>query len=480
MPVNTPRQEYTLYTLVWKRLRDCFGGRDKIMAAGELYTPVLPGADRAGNEAYLTRGNWFGALRRTVIGLTGGIFQKDPIFEVPVSDRKWLKDVTLTGTKMSSFALTATEEVLLMARYGVLIDMAEEEQTSEYRPYLIGFKTENIVNWSTTTLAGDQVLTLLVLRESLQVPTLEDPFEYESVDQFRECRLLLPEEGEEAKPNYVQQLWRQENTSKEWMRYGPPKIALRRGEPLTFIPFVFLGPTQPNAQLSTPPLLDLADINLAHWRNSCDHEQGLHIVAAPTPFVSGMKRGDGDTSKVNIGPSTVWLLDKDGKAGMVEFTGAGLKALVEAMDIKQRQMAVVGAKLLEEQASTSETATAVLTRHAGEHATLRTIASSVEQGFEMVLQIMSWWMGIEEKPVDVPVNVQFNKAFVSVKAKPEEIKVALTALQGEEISFATFWEIMVEGGWAREGITAEEERQEISRQAPVGIEPEEIEVVEGL
>jgi hypothetical protein len=38
----------------------------------------------------------------------------------------------------------------------------------------------------------------------------------------------------------------------------------------------------------------------------------------------------------------------------------------------------------------------------------------------------------------------------------------------------------VEGGWAREGITAEEERQEISRQAPVGIEPEEIEVVEGL
>ena len=87
---------------------------------------------------------------------------------------------------------------------------------------------------------------------------------------------------------------------------------MRRGEPLSFIPFVFLGTTHSSPQLSEPPLLDLADINLAHWRNSCDHEQGLHIVAAPTPFVSGMNRGDGDTSQVSIGPSTVWMLDKDG------------------------------------------------------------------------------------------------------------------------------------------------------------------------
>jgi len=463
MPVNTPRPDYLNYAPIWKRLRDCFGGRDKIIGAGTLYTPALPGADSTGNEAYLTRGNWFGALRRTVVGLTGGIFQKDPIFNVPKNMEKWLKDVTLTGTPMTTFSLRSTEEVLLMARYGVLVDMAEEY--GENRPYVIGFRTENIVNWNTTQLSGDQVLTLLVLRESIRIPIANDPFSFEAQDQFRECRLVLPDpDTPEGKPVYVQQLWRQEDQSKEWMRHGPERIAMRRGEPLSFIPFVFLGTTQSSPQLSEPPLLDLADINLAHWRNSCDHEQGLHIVAAPTPFVSGMKRGDGDTSQVSIGPSTVWMLDKDGKAGMVEFTGAGLKALVEAMDVKQKQMAVVGAKLLEEQPTTADTATALLTRHAGEHATLRTIASAMEQGFSLVLQIMGWWTGLEERPMDVPATIALNKAFITVKAKPEEIKVALLALQGDEISFATFWEIMVEGGWAREGITAEEERQEISRQ----------------
>jgi len=141
-------------------------------------------------------------------------------------------------------------------------------------------------------------------------------------------------------------------------------------------------------------------------------------------------------------------------------------------------MAIVGAKLLEEQPSTSETATAVLTRHAGEHATLRTIAGSVEQGLTQIIQTMAWWTGVEEKPVDIPVDVTLNKAFVSVKAKPEEIKVALLALQADEISFATFWEIMVEGGWAREGITAEEEQEEISRQAPPPTIIEEAEVGE--
>ena len=474
MPVNTPRPEYSVYAPVWKRLRDCFGGRDRIIAAGKLYTPELPGADIAGNEAYLTRGNWFGALRRTVIGLVGGIFQKDPIFEVPNRIADWLKDVTLTGTKMTSFALTATEEVLLMSRYGVLVDLPS---SGEGRPYLVGFRTESIINWGTTQIEGDQILKFLVLRETYRVKDADDPFIHNSADQYRVCWLQFSEE-EGVKPIYTQQIWRRNDQSKQWEPYGPQTVALRRGEPLSFIPFVFLSPTQVGPQLAEPPLLDLADINLAHWRNSCDHEQGLHIVAAPTPYVAGMKRGDGDTSDVAIGPSTVWLLDKDGKAGMVEFTGAGLRSLVEAMDVKQRQMAIVGAKLLEEQPSTSETATAVLTRHAGEHATLRTIAGSVEQGLTQIIQTMAWWTGVEEKPVDIPVDVTLNKAFVSVKAKPEEIKVALLALQADEISFATFWEIMIEGGWAREGITAEEEQQEISKQAPPPTVIEEAEVGE--
>ena len=58
MPVNTPRDEYTEYTPIWKRLRDTFGGRDKIIEAGDLYTPRLPAATPEAQRAYLHRGNY--------------------------------------------------------------------------------------------------------------------------------------------------------------------------------------------------------------------------------------------------------------------------------------------------------------------------------------------------------------------------------------------------------------------------------------
>ena len=35
--------------------------------------------------------------------------------------------------------------------------------------------------------------------------------------------------------------------------------------------------------------------------------------------------------KLRIGPSVCWVLEKDGKAGMVEFSGAGMGAIRETM-----------------------------------------------------------------------------------------------------------------------------------------------------
>ena len=217
--------------------------------------------------------------------------------------------------------------------------------------------------------------------------------------------------------------------------------------------------------MKDPPLLELANLNLAHWRNTCDHEQGLHLVSLPTPFVAGMRGAGEDVETLNIGPSTVWILEKEGKAGMAEFTGAGMKSLETALLAKQHQMATLGAKLLEEQPTVAqETATAVLARHAGEHATLRTMAQSMEQGLGVALQTMAWWAGLDAKPDDVPVKVELNKDFLQVKAQPQEIQTALATLQAGEISYQTFWNLLTEGGWARYGVTAEEEKLEISRE----------------
>ena len=472
MPVNTPRDEYTEYTPIWKRLRDTFGGRDKIIAEGDLYTPRLPAATPEAQRAYLHRGNFYNAVRRTVAGLVGGVFQKMPRFDVPRRVRPWMDDVTLTGVPMASFALSATEDVMLLGRCGILVEMASSPLT-EVRPYFVSYVAENIINWDTTIIEGDEVLTLLVLRERPRRVDEQDAFRYTSIEQYRELR--LHRDGDTLR--YTQQLWQRPDKGGEIETVGPRLTPMRRGEALSFIPFTFLGPSAVTTEIKDPPLLDLANLNLAHWRNSCDHEQGLHLVALPTPYVSGMKGAGEDVESLHIGPSTVWILEKDGRAGMVEFSGAGMSALEKALLAKQHQMATLGAKLLEEQPTVAqETATAVLARHAGEHATLRTMAQAMELGLRAALQTMAWWDGLDAQPMDVPVMVELNKDFLQVKAQPQEIQTALATLQAGEISYQTFWSILTEGGWARYGVTAEEEKREISRE-PEQLPPPTEEVI---
>lgn len=456
MPVQDPRKEYEDNTVVWKRMRDVNSGRDAVIKGGEIYTPRLPAATPTGQFSYLKRGNFYNALRRTVTGLVGGIFQKAPRFDVPTRVIPWLDDVTLTHIPMTAFALETTTEVLLMGRMGVLVELANETPYGERRPYFVSYTAENIINWQTTSVGGDDVLSLVVLRESPTQLDERDPFKVDIVEQYRVLALI---DG-----MYTQQLYRRAAESGDFEPYGDLITPLRRGEPLNFIPFEFLAPSYASVEVKEPPLVDLANICLAHWRNSCDHEQGLHLVALPTPYVSGMKGGS-DDSVLQIGPSTIWMLSENGKAGMVEFSGAGMSALETALEAKQTQMATLGAKLLEEQPTlAAETATAVLARHAGEHATLRTIAEAMEDNLGRLLRIMGWWEGLEARPSDVSASVTLNQDFLQVKAQPQEIQTALMTLQAGEISYATFWNILTEGGWARPNVSAEEERQEISRE----------------
>lgn len=452
----------------WRRVRDCYNGRDAVLKAGNRYVPDLAGLDtKKNNDEYRERGNFYNATARTVRGMNGSIFQTAPKVDIGESFKPLLTDFTLTNVTFESFATFLGNEIFITGRYGVLIDMPEQplgerpRTDVEMRPYCVGYCAESIINWRTVKRGGDEMLDLLVLEEQIEVPT-EDPFVNQKLCQYR---VLMMKGGV-----CVRQLWKQKNKDSSEYLMTDEVILQRRGEPLTFIPFVFQGALSPTPELENPPLVDLADINLAHWRNSVDHEYGLHLVALPTPWVAGSK-GSGD-APMKMGPSVIWELDLQGSAGMVEFTGNGLKAIVEAMDEKKKQMATLGARLLEDSPTTNETAAGVRMRHGGEVASLKTIAQSLEQGLTGVLQICIWWQGTDKTPQVVKAAVTLNKEYLNIRATPQEIQVALTALQAGEMSFETWYNLLTTGGWAREGVNAEQERKDIDTRVLPDPEPE--------
>jgi hypothetical protein len=466
MPVNTAHVVYSSLEGQWEKCRDTSKGEDAVKAGGVKYLPYLDSHKKDGGrekyEAYKMRGVYYNAVGRTIVGLGGAVFQKAPAVTAESDVIKQSKDITLTSEPLDMFSLHITKEYLTLGRVGILVDMALEGK-EENRPYWVAYTAEEIINWRFEKIDGDQKLVMVVLKETFSKPDPEDEFSVEEDTQYRVLRL--------TGGIYTQQVYKPRKPNSgpvtQMQEYdpGPVIIPTRRGTPLSFIPFAL-----PWA-VNNPPLLDLVNLNLAHYRMSVDHKHGLHFTAMPTPWVSGAA----DTNKpLAIGSGTAWVLDKDGKAGMLEFSGAGLGAIRQDLQDMQANMATLGARLLEPPPRYSETATSVSMRHSSDYATLKSIAQVIEQQISYALKIHSWWTEPKiKKPEDHESNVELNKVFYEQAVSADELRALLLALQSATISYKTFYARLQNTGWTREGIDYEQELKDIKDQPPdVEVKPQ--------
>jgi hypothetical protein len=324
---------------------------------------------------------------------------------------------------------------------------------------------EDLVNWRTEHRGSDpSKLVQVVLREEGTERT-PDGFGHRPTVRYRELAL--------NNDVYQVRLWTASDSALVRSVTATPFMAgewvtpTRRGRPMDFIPVVIASPQGLSVDVAEPPMEDLALLALAHRANSADLEHGLHFTALPTPWVAGLAD---PSAKVRIGSSVCWVLEKDGKAGMLEFGGQGLAAIRDAMVAKERAMSIAGSRLLLEPASSAnaETATSSKLRYASEVASLRSIADACAQVLTATLRTHVWWeTGLSDDALPRDVSVQVSRDFFSPAASAEEVKTLLVMLQSDAISYATFYERLRQGGWTRQSVTAEEEREEISRQMPL-------------
>ncbi|MGE3276736.1 MAG: DUF4055 domain-containing protein [Vicinamibacterales bacterium] len=445
--ITTPRSECTGQAMSrWTRCRDVYEGGDAVKAAGTRYLPKLSGQSATAYEAYKTRALFYNGFARTVQGLVGAVFRKDPDVKAPGDILEtWATDVTRTGVPFTGAAMLTLEEVLKVGRFGAYVDMPESAPAGAV-PYIVPVLAERIVNWSTAVRDGRRILTRVIIRETVEEPNPAEPFHADEVEQYRELR--LSPEG-----RYEVQVYRRANReSAEWAPHGPAITPIRRGEPLKDIPFQFFGPTSLEAAVQKPPLLDLVDVNLSHYRTSADLEHGRHYCGLPQPWVAGYRGED----KLRIGSSVAWVFDDpQAKADYLEFTGQGLGELKDALKEKQDQMAILGARMLEGQKPGVEAAETVKLRSAGDSATLKSIAVVTSLGLSQLLRWVVWWAGVDAP--DDETTVTLNTDFFGLKMSSDEVKAAMLLWQAGAKSWDDLFFLLQEGGWARPGISAEEE-----------------------
>ena len=150
------------------------------------------------------------------------------------------------------------------------------------------------------------------------------------------------------------------------------------------IPFFFANAYDLRPTTCKPPMLDLVNMNLSHYRNSADYEHALYLTAQPTPWIAGNL--DEQKKPKSIGSGTIWYLPEDATCGMLEFTGAGITAQQKAMDDKEDRMAALGARMINDGKNRNETTDTARMRGRSEVSLLTSVVNMAQA----VLRITSY------------------------------------------------------------------------------------------
>lgn len=409
MPVSTHHQDYTAALARWRMVRDAVKGQEAIKAGTTLYLPKPNPTDTSEANAkryeqYLERAMFLEVTGRTKNGLVGAIFRKDPSWKLPPDIEYMAEDANGSGQSLSQLGKRAAGEALEVGRIGLLTDYPVTDPVlnradalaRNLRPLILTYEAESIVNWDYGKVEGKTALRMVVLREQENVS--DDRFKPDYETRYR--LLELDENG-----NYYQQLFDEKDQPVTEPIY--PKRG--DGQFWRSLPFQLVGAEDNQEEIDDAPLYGLAVVNIGHYRNSADYEEGVFMHGQGTLFIDVGNMTQDDFTKANpngilVGSRAGHVLGQGGKAQLLQMLANS--AAKEAMDAKEQQMIAIGARLITAQGS-NQTAEEARINASGESSVLSNLTGNVSEAIEASLEYAAIFAGANPEEVEFRMNQEF-------------------------------------------------------------------------
>ena len=434
---------------LWLKCRDCYKGEEEVKKRNQKYLPFLSLQESSEYYNYKNRAIFLNVMRRTIHGLVGAALRKTPIIKVPSKMEDYINNMDMHGTSFRELLQKLLTEILITGRVVLVVDRDENS-----RCYSSCYSAESLINWRFER----NFPIMSVFSEEVDVSS--DGFEHELTNQYRvydfddngnlRIRVAmnkLPDENDELN----------EDSDEESFEIIHEVIPSYRGEGLKDLPvFCFNSIGLGMDTLSPPPLIDLANISLSHYRTSADLENGRHFTSLPQAWIAGVDADD-FRHGLHVGGSTAWILPNENtKLGYLEFSGQGLGSLENALKEKEAMMAVVGARLLESKKGVESAETSRIRQNI-ETSVLSHIAVTLQNGLTKVLKYMARWEGLNENEVHVELNMDF----VDVRIPHQEIIALVQAYQMGGISMDTLLYNLKQGEVIPDDVSIDDEREKI-------------------
>jgi hypothetical protein len=448
MPASTKNKLYEQNINAWELVRDCTAGSAAVKQArysqttdnnnnqtglynaiGSKYLPVPNPSDNSQENqdryySYKQRANFVNFTGSTKEGFLGMVNRKQPTIELDPSIAYMEDNSNGAGLELEQMIQFVTSEALEVARHGLLADYPisarglNKANTANLRASIKQYPAESILNWRESVINGETVLSMVALAEDVEKVSA-DGFDSECLVYTRVLKL---DEGVYKQCIYDEEdkLLSYEDESGEMVSDLIPRKS--DGSTWDFIPFKIIGAVNNDPAPDKSPLYDIAEINIAHYRNSADFEESSFMLGQPTPVISGLTQGwvtDVMKGGVMFGSRTAILLPEGASATLLQ---ANQNQMPErGMELKEKQLIAVGARIITD-SSGVETAEAAKIRFAGQNSKLALVVNNVEAGILNVLEWCTMYMGGTGESI-VDINRQFYEASVNPQLIIAEIQL---------------------------------------------------------
>ena len=458
--VTFQRPEYEAALPRWELVSDCCAGQEAIKAKTTTYLPKPNPLDTSPKaqtryDNYLMRAVFYNATGRTLTGLRGLAFRKVPVLTVPDSLKYVEDDIDGAGLSIYQQSQSTLDSVNKSGRYGLLTDYPQTDgNTSKsdmekkgIRATVAAYEPQSIINWRTAKVGGLHKLSLVVLSEMAEVET-DDGFGIEKVQQYRVLKLV---DG-----IYWQELYQAGKDGVWALAQDPYAPKDGRGKLWDEIPFQFVGASNNDTSVDAAPLYDLAEINIAHYRNSAEYEDSIFMCGQIQPVASGVDENWVEVLKkhgIEIGSRTLFPLPQGAQFSFEQAESNPLAA--EGMKHKESQMIALGAQLLSED-GTIKTATESDNDNSQNTSVLALVCSNVSEAYSKCLMWMARFMGVSGEAL-----YEINQDFVVHRLDSQLLTALVAAWQSGALPKPDLWAQLRKYGLIDPEKTDEELKDEI-------------------
>lgn len=434
-----------------ERVRDLWGGTAKLHEKSTQYLPKAPGEEYDAYQQRLTRSVFFNAFRRAVEGLTGLIFRKDPALgeDVPPLIEEHWENIDLAGTHGAVFAREVEQDAMIAGHAAILVDFPDtggqqsraDELSGGLRPYWVPIRKEDIISWRTANVAGQTVLTQLVIRECQYVPDGE--FGEKEQTLYRVFRRTTDETGE---PPVSWMLL--EVTEKRTVVMHASGYCMNQTE----IPVAEVATSGRRGLFeSSPPLIDLADLNIAHYQQWSDAAYSRFVSCVPVLFGAGMDGNDENGQPIKVGPNhAIFTPEPNAKLAWVAHDGSSLEDCRRALEDLKSDMGTIGVAMLAPQKREAETAEAKRLDKATSDSALSTSARALQDALERALIFHANYLNLEQGG-----SIEVNRDFEGVLMEPQ-VMTAFANLVSQGLPWDIALDQLQRGGRIGEDVNPEE------------------------